>query len=550
MRVTCICVCHDKPDVAHEAIGSVLRQSYRDWEAIIVDSGVLFDQGYYEKFAWRGDPRIRLIRSKETDETRRTKAMAPWCFNECIRGGWVTGDLVIYLCDDDLLYPNAFESFVRYSRAHSNAQAMYASQDMGVVYPNGWHTIVGERRADGMGGRSCNGRRMDCEIDYLQFCHRTSVLQRFPSDEYWPEEKDTEEHADGIFMERIGALVPIHPIDVKVSQNRRTPRSLNIPMSPLSLMDCMANGIPLVTGEPNRVSTRAIEANDDPIVTIALRRGDLGTFTTQSYARLEVIEIDDNASDSWRGALSQARGEYFLPLSSGQRLMPDTVERLLAKIQANTRLSAVTCYLLGVEQGRNVDECAAPARASAPPLMALRSPEQMLASVKNVVGSALFRTKDLRAVGGFDSGADAASGDWSAFFKLVNAGRQVDILPEHLFWSANKSADSVRNAELLKPFVAMDRVLAAEREALWKAMAGYERRLEELARENRHLQARLALLRYRIADFVHSLLLKIPIVVRGLKWLFGYPACAAGSRSPQRKQGRDQPVAKNASAAA
>src|SRR6266545_4889761 len=152
MRVTCICVCHDKPDITHEAIGSIVKQTHADWEAIVIDSGVLYDAGYYERLAWRSDPRIRLIRSHETEETRRTKAMAPWCFNECFRNGWVSGDLIVYLCDDDLLYSNAFETFSNYCHQYPNVLAMYASQDIGIVYPNGWHAITGERRAREMRG--------------------------------------------------------------------------------------------------------------------------------------------------------------------------------------------------------------------------------------------------------------------------------------------------------------------------------------------------------------------------------------------------------------
>lgn len=526
MRVTCICVCHDKPDVTHEALRSIVDQTHTDWEAIIVDSGVLYDAGYYQKLPWLNDPRIRLIRSSETEETRRTKAMAPWCFNECFRQALVTGDLVVYLCDDDLLYPKAFETFVSYCRERPDAQAMYASQDLGIVYPNGWHAIVGERRVNGPGGRSCNGRRMDCEIDYLQFCHRTDVLNRFPDDEYWPESKSTEEHADGIFMERVGALVPIHPIDVKVSQNRRTPRSLNIPMSPLSLMDCMANGIPLLADNLDRV-IEPISTIKNPLVTIAVVRNDNGEIPPQSYWPLEVIEVEDGSTTSWNRALQQAHGEYFLPIAPHHRPMPDAVERLLARLRAHPRLSAVSCYVLVV---RNDSQSMQP-----------------LVSVKNVMGCALYRTADLRAVGGFDANADAASGEWSAFFKLVNAGRHVDILPEHLFWAADER-DAI-HADELKPFVAMDRVLAAERESLWKAMAGYERRLDELVRENRHQQARLQLLRYRIADRIFALIAKIPFLVRGLKRLFG-----KSTVSPQRKQGNllenVQPlVPKNASAA-
>jgi hypothetical protein len=225
MLVTCVCVCHNKPDLTHEAILSVVNQSHHDWELLIVDSGVLYDQGYYDKFPWRYDERITIIRSTETQETKDTKAMAPWCFNECYRKGLVKGELVMFLCDDDLLYPNAFEAFIGYSMFHPEARAMYASQDIGVIYPNGWRVIVGERRADVVGGRCVNGKRMDCVVDYLQLCIKRSVLDQIE----WPEGKDTESHADGIFMEQIGSVYPIFPLDVKVSQNRRTPSSTYAP---------------------------------------------------------------------------------------------------------------------------------------------------------------------------------------------------------------------------------------------------------------------------------------------------------------------------------
>jgi glycosyltransferase involved in cell wall biosynthesis len=234
MHVTCICVCHNKPDITHEAIESIVKQTYPGWEALIVDSGVLYDAGYYDRFAWRKDSRIKLIRSHESETTRRTKAMAPWCFNECFRKGLVTGDLVMYLCDDDILYPSAFETFVSYCRKHPGTEVMYASQDIGVIYPNGFHDIVGERRATEPGGVSCGGRIMDCQVDYLQLCHRADVLARFADDEYWPESKEFESHADGIFMERLGKLFTIHPIDIKVSQNRRTAQSTYNPLSPAS----------------------------------------------------------------------------------------------------------------------------------------------------------------------------------------------------------------------------------------------------------------------------------------------------------------------------
>jgi glycosyltransferase involved in cell wall biosynthesis len=229
MLVSCIFVSHNKPHLCHEAIQSVVNQTHQEWECLVVDSGVLYDQGYYDSFSWSSDERLIFIRSTETDSTRRTKAMAPWCFNECFRNGAVKGDLVMYLCDDDLLYPNAFQTFVSYSESRPDVMAMYASQDIGMIYSNGWRAVTGERRAVGVAGRCVNGRTLDCQVDYLQFCHRLGLLNKFPSDEYWPEGKDTESHADGVFMERCGLYVPVHPIDIKVSQNRRTPQSTYVP---------------------------------------------------------------------------------------------------------------------------------------------------------------------------------------------------------------------------------------------------------------------------------------------------------------------------------
>jgi hypothetical protein len=230
LLVSCLLVSHDKPEWCMEALQSVLAQSYRQWECLVVDSGVLFDAGYFKPFLT--ESRFKIIRSTETIEMRRTKAMAPWCYNECFRQGIVNGDLVVYLCDDDLYYANAFQTFVDYAVANPHISAMYASQDYAVIHNDGRRVIAGERRAQAMGGICCSGRLLDCQVDYAQMSHRRSVLYRIKgneSREWWPEGKGTEDHADGIFMERIGSVTPFYPIDVKVSQNRRTPKSLNCP---------------------------------------------------------------------------------------------------------------------------------------------------------------------------------------------------------------------------------------------------------------------------------------------------------------------------------
>jgi Glycosyl transferase family 2 len=229
--IAILIVSHNKPRLLAEAVGSVLAQTFPDWQSILIDSGLLHDQGYFRHVSWAGDPRLRIVRSPETPALRRHKSMAPWCFNECFRRGWVQAELVMYLCDDDILYPNAFATFVDAFQENPAAMAMYASQDIGWIGSDGAKEIIGERRALAPGGKCCNGRLMDCQVDYLQLCHRRAALRAFGDAEYWPEDKATQDHADGVFMEKLGTFYEILPLDIKIGQNRRTPWSINVPAS-------------------------------------------------------------------------------------------------------------------------------------------------------------------------------------------------------------------------------------------------------------------------------------------------------------------------------
>ncbi|MBN1270103.1 MAG: glycosyltransferase family 2 protein [Kiritimatiellae bacterium] len=225
-----ILLSHNKPRLVREAVACVLAQTHADWEAVLIDSGVLYEQGFFRDVT---DPRFRVVPSGETDELRRTKHMASWCFNRVLNDGGLTGELILYLCDDDLLYPEAMSTFRRVYLEHGRApQAMYASQDIGVVDAEGNNRVIGQRLADRPGGRCCRGRRLDCRVDYLQFCHTAAILRRYReaygTDEYHPEDKRHAYHADGIFMERIGALTAVHPVPEVLSMNRRTAESTNL----------------------------------------------------------------------------------------------------------------------------------------------------------------------------------------------------------------------------------------------------------------------------------------------------------------------------------
>jgi spore maturation protein CgeD len=225
-EITCLIVSPCKPDYVKEAINSVLIQTFQDWNAILIDSGHLYNSGF---FSWVTDPRFTIIPSGESPQMRNRISMAPWCFNECFRRGLVHGKYVTYLCDDDIWYDNAFSTFIEFSKTCDTVDAMYASQDVAMHDNKGGRFVVGERRAVNVMGLAAQAELLNCKVDYLQFCHSRRIVQKHSI--FWPESRNTETHADGVFMDMIGRYVPVYPIDIKVGQNRRTPLSTYVPTS-------------------------------------------------------------------------------------------------------------------------------------------------------------------------------------------------------------------------------------------------------------------------------------------------------------------------------
>jgi spore maturation protein CgeD len=225
-----VIVSHNKPRFVREAVQSVLDQTYRNWEGVLMDSGVLLRQGFFD---YLNDPRLKVVPTGETPGMGNTINMASWCFNRLLNSSQLTGELMMYLSDDDLLYPEAFATYWDFYLQHNREpQAMYASQDIGLVGPDGKTQIIGQRVADRPAGRFCRGRRMDCRVDYLQFCHTTKILAKFretyKTTQYHFEDKRDASHADGIFMEQIGALTKVYNINKVLSMNRRTMESANL----------------------------------------------------------------------------------------------------------------------------------------------------------------------------------------------------------------------------------------------------------------------------------------------------------------------------------
>ncbi len=224
MLISCLLISHNKPFFLKEMIDSVLNQSHSDWELLIMDSGILLDQGYFDKY--KDDSRISVYRSEETQQIRDSLAIAPWCYNRLIPKA--KGDLYIYGCDDDQYLPHGFAIFNEYMRRNPDWLVCYSSQDHGYYSPPDKPVVTGTRQAYTIRGRGI--APLNCVVDGMQMCHRRELFDVFDMNTFWNEDRKYKHHSDGILLEKIGSRVRIHPVPFKTSFNRRTPVSDNIPL--------------------------------------------------------------------------------------------------------------------------------------------------------------------------------------------------------------------------------------------------------------------------------------------------------------------------------
>ena len=265
-----------------------------------------------------------------------------------------------------------------------------------------------------------------------------------------------------------------------------------------------------------------------PVVTIGIAHYNLDAYlpdtlaslAAQTYPHLDVIVIDDGSTDARSLAvfeqmrakypgyrflrqpnagigatrnrcLELARGEFFLPVDADNLARPHMVERFVTAIRRNQHLAAMTCYFLAFE-----DDPARPHFAGRP-----AGGPHPLAAIRNVYGdaNAIFRTAALRAVGGYETDRGTSCEDWEAFVKLVNAGRKIGVVPEHLFHYRHRPGGFSRatnwfanHQRVLRQFTRGAPLPAGDAEVLWTALLGFHLRLQELEHTPPPLRHRLA----------------------------------------------------------
>jgi glycosyltransferase involved in cell wall biosynthesis len=109
-RVSIIMPTYRRHEIIARTIEKILAQTYPHWELIIVDN-----DGNLQVHL--GDERIRIYRHRE-------KASAAYARNKGLQ--YAQGDLVCFFDDDDDMFPNYLERFVKAFEAHSHVKMVRA----------------------------------------------------------------------------------------------------------------------------------------------------------------------------------------------------------------------------------------------------------------------------------------------------------------------------------------------------------------------------------------------------------------------------------------
>lgn len=226
--IQCILVSHDKPGFVETAMRSVRWQTYENWRLLVIDSGKLLEHISTNN---RGEYRVEAKPTNEPEELAKRVNPHSWVVNQAFRDRvFESAELLVFICDDDWFYPWAFQAFADFYREAPGRECMYGHVHLGRSDARGVTSIFGARMADVARGKACNGPKMDCQVDYLQFCFSRVALEKYREKwgpEILSERLEDKGHADGIFMERMGELFPVYAVPAWIGMNRRTPLSVN-----------------------------------------------------------------------------------------------------------------------------------------------------------------------------------------------------------------------------------------------------------------------------------------------------------------------------------
>lgn len=194
-KISVLLTSYNSSKTVHEAIESVLQQTYKNFELILLDDNSN-KKTLKVLSRYLDNPKVKFYQSHATKESK--KKICPYARQINVGLEMATGKYITYLCDDDLYMPDRFEVMVSYFKKNPKVRVCYGRQGMHNLEDN---TFIGVRKPDRI------LRDPACKIDHCSVMHYKSCVNKVGN---WDTFSFT--MADAHYWRKLGKYFPFYPI--------------------------------------------------------------------------------------------------------------------------------------------------------------------------------------------------------------------------------------------------------------------------------------------------------------------------------------------------
>jgi spore maturation protein CgeD len=210
-RISIFTCSYNKPQYVRDAIDSVLAQTYKDFEYIILENST---DGFTRNIVHEyDDPRIRIVDVDFSDDERRRFYVESHLKN--IYSPEAKGELILYLADDDFLEPTCFEEHVKEFDANTEQLINFHGWKITYLGTNKPDDDIGVHRRYGLNTNRRPGRRLDGGAVMFK-----KPLLADISDPYFKLRWKDAHISDALFLNRLAQLATFYPIN-KILHTKR-----------------------------------------------------------------------------------------------------------------------------------------------------------------------------------------------------------------------------------------------------------------------------------------------------------------------------------------
>lgn len=228
-KISCILTSYNKPGYLEEAIESILAQTFKDFELIVMDDRSDNPQVKEALKKYGKDPKVRVFTEGAQTKSKDGKKRQAMLLNRAL--GLARGEYISYFCDDDVHFPERLEKFLEKFESDSKISVVYCWWRACNYNQKKEKSDFHLRKMWGLRGKKAGkGLKLDKLIDIASFMHKRDCLRKFRKP-FWSE-KGGEINVDGAFAEKLGEEFIFYPLEEVLYEHHFTPLTFFEPFMP------------------------------------------------------------------------------------------------------------------------------------------------------------------------------------------------------------------------------------------------------------------------------------------------------------------------------